>query len=535
MDDYLFEARAIWKFNGSVLVAHRGNVILSNGYGMADRDMGIPNTAYTRFFIGSITKQFTAAAILQLMERGKLELDKPVSEYLDDYPPPWGDKITIRHLLSHTSGLPNYTDIPEIYVTRDEPVTQEELLRIVKSLELEFEPGTDFLYSNSGYVVLGEVIEAVSGVSYEVYLHKYIFEPAGMHSTGYARREAGVPDRATGYTVTKDFEIIPASRVDYSLLYSAGALYSTVDDMLKWDQVLYGDSILSEKTRNLMFTPGKGIYGFGWRILDLHGGRVASHSGFIDGFNCTIDRWLDNGLLVVVFSNEDEAPVGKIASALKNIAFGKLNYHQMPQTRDPGQIDPELLTDYTGIYTFQDKIYHAVFVEDGKLYTRIWKHNPIRLIPESKDRFFTASDNSITAYFHRNADGEVDTQFIGYGDIVLPARRLSRDEVITLHGLSREPAEIDSSTISRYGGSYRVVPEYRDHDIDIRIEVEPGPDRLIVKVQGQEKTEVFPSSRNSFFGPQSDFALHFVESGDSKVIGCIVNFGPSGVYAEKIE
>lgn len=532
MDDYLFQARVAWKFNGAVLVAYDGNVILSEGYGMADREMGSPNSADTKFYIGSITKQFTAAAILQLRERGMLTLDDPISAHLSDFPPSIGDRVTIRHLLTHTSGLPNHTDIPEVYISREEPVTETELYAIIKSLELEFEPGEEFMYSNSGYFILGEIIENVSGVSYEAYLHGHILEPAGMHSTGYARREAAVPDRATGYTVTKDFELMLAPYVDFTLLHSAGALYSTVGDMLRWDQALYSDSILSRESREMMFTPHSENYGFGWFIETDFGRKHLFHGGFLDGFNCTISRWPEDRLLIVVFSNEDEAPVQKIAISLAAMAFDKP--YDFPETKEPGEIDIGLLTEYVGMYRVNDELYRVVVEENGKLYDRIRGHNPIQLIPESRDTFFMASDHSMTVVFSRNDDGVVDSQYVYDRTTFVPAGRLSRGEVSDLW-VFRTPVEVDSATISRYGGSYRVVPEYRSQNIDIRLRVEPKADHLSAEVDGHGRVEVVPSSKNSFFHRQSDFSLHFVENGDDAVIGCVISFGPAGVYAEKIE
>ncbi len=532
MDEYLFQARVAWKFNGAALVAYDGNVILSKGYGMADREMGIPNSSNTKFFVGSITKQFTAAAVLQLMEQGKLNLDDSISAYLTDFPPSIGDIITIRHLLTHTSGLPNHTDIPEIYISREEPVTETELYAMIKSLELEFEPGEEFMYSNSGYIILGEIIERVSGMSYEAYLHRHILDPAGMHSTGYARREAAVPDRATGYTVTKDFDLILAPYVDLTLLHSAGALYSTVEDMLRWDQALCGDSILSRESREMMFTPHSGNYGFGWFIKRDFGRKHVFHCGFLDGFNCTISCWPEDHLVIVVFSNEDEAPVHKIALSLAAMAFGKP--YDFPETKQPGEVDTALLAEYVGMYRVNDELYRVVIEEDGKLYDRIRGHNPIQLIPESRDTFFMASDHSVRVVFSRNKEGAVDSQYVYDRTTFVPAGRLSREEVTDLW-VFRTPVEVDSTTMAKYEGLYRIVPEYRNQNIDIRLRVESGLDHLSAEVERHGNVQVVPSSNNSFFHRQSNFSLHFVENGDEAVIGCVISFGPAGVYAEKIE
>ncbi len=200
LDNYLNAAHELWGFNGSVLVAWNGRVILSKGYGMADNTFNIPNTPQTKFFIGSITKQFTAACIMILIERNLLKLDDPIIMYLPDYPRPNGDKITIRHLLTHTSGIPDYTNFPEVILKRTQPLSTEYLIDLFKNWPLEFEPGSKFSYSNSGYLLLGEIIEKISGQSYEAFLEHEILKPLGMNDSGYARREAAYPNRASGYT-----------------------------------------------------------------------------------------------------------------------------------------------------------------------------------------------------------------------------------------------------------------------------------------------------------------------------------------------
>jgi len=196
MDEYLNLANELWRFNGTVLVADRGEILLCRGYGFSNKDFGQPNTPQTRFFIGSITKQFTAAAILALRDDSVLNLDSPIIDYLPDYPPVPGRLITIRHLLTHTSGIPNYTDDPEIVLMRTEPLAPDDIIDLFRNRPLKFAPGTSFQYSNSGYILLGKIIEVASGQSYEAFLHRRILKPAGMLSTGYGRRESGIPDWA---------------------------------------------------------------------------------------------------------------------------------------------------------------------------------------------------------------------------------------------------------------------------------------------------------------------------------------------------
>jgi len=254
--DALVEAyRQIGQFNGSVLVAEKGAVLLKKGYGLAQMEWGIPNTADTRFRLGSITKQFTATLVLRQVEQGRIRLDGKLSDYLPDYRPDTGQKVTIHHLLTHTSGIPSYTDSPTFFseVSRD-PHPVDEFVKKFCSGDLEFEPGSKFHYDNSGYFLLGALLEKVSGRSYEQLLREEILDPLGMKDTGYDRGETLLPHRAAGYE--KDLAgYRNAPYLDMSLPYAAGALYSTVEDLYRWDQALYGTAVLSEASKERMFTP----------------------------------------------------------------------------------------------------------------------------------------------------------------------------------------------------------------------------------------------------------------------------------------
>jgi CubicO group peptidase (beta-lactamase class C family) len=215
VEAYLKAAHESWGFNGAVSISKNGRLLFSRGYGLANQQIGAPNTPMTRFFIGSITKQFTAAAILALQEDHLLNLDDPITKYLADYPHDPGDRITIKNLLTHTSGIPNYTEDPEIILRRTQSISPKEIIERIENRPLEFEPGTRFRYSNSGYILLGRIIEVASGQSFEAYLHHRIFRPAGMKNTGYGRRESAVPDRADGYTLSRNGSIVDAIPVDY--------------------------------------------------------------------------------------------------------------------------------------------------------------------------------------------------------------------------------------------------------------------------------------------------------------------------------
>src|SRR4030095_14143744 len=277
-------------------------------------EWNIPNAPDTKFRLGSITKQFTATLILQLVEQGKIKLDGKLIDYLPDYRKDTGAKVTIHNLLTHTSGTPSYTSLPGFFqnVSRN-PYTVDDFIKKYASGDLEFEPGSKFVYDNSGYFLLGAIIEKVTGKPYEQVLKENIFDPAGMKNSGYDHWETIIGKRATGYSRTPG-GYRTAAYLDMSLPYAAGSLYSTVEDLFLWDQALYGDKILSAKSKELMFKPNLNNYGYGFIITKVTLGPnkmevpVIQHGGGINGFNTTIVRLVNDKRLIVLLDNTARGP-----------------------------------------------------------------------------------------------------------------------------------------------------------------------------------------------------------------------------------
>ncbi|HYJ92099.1 MAG TPA: serine hydrolase, partial [Pyrinomonadaceae bacterium] len=312
-------------FNGSVLVSDRGK-IYEKGFGLANREWEIPNTPDTKFRLGSITKQFTATLILQLVEQGKIKLDGHITDYLPDYRKDTGDKVTIHQLLTHTSGIPSYTERPD-YPTEISKNTflPADFVKKYASGDLEFEPGTKFSYDNGGYFILGAIIEKVAGKPYEQVLKEKIFDPLGMTDSGYDHPEMIIAKRATGYGKNPT-GFVNSSYVDMSVPYAAGSLYSTARDLYKWDRSLYTDKVLSAASRDLMFKPNLSNYGYGFAISDMTVGnaktKVISHSGGINGFATLIVRLVDSQSTIILLSNvEATVSLSKISRAITNILY----------------------------------------------------------------------------------------------------------------------------------------------------------------------------------------------------------------------
>jgi len=289
-------------FSGTVLVAKEGKPLWREAYGKANYEWDVPNTIDTRFRLGSITKQFTAMAIMILAERGKLSVQDPISKHLADSPKAW-EPITIRQLLTHTSGIPSYTSFPQMMTrTVRLPATIDEVIATFKDKELDFQPGDKFTYSNSGYIVLGKIIERVSGTDYETFLRQNVFQPLEMNDSGYDHNSAILPRRAAGHVRMLNL-IGNAPYIDMTWPHAAGALYSTVDDLARWDQALSAGKLVGPESYKEMFTPERSSYAFGWFVRTRDGHKEIGHGGGIHGFSSSILRYPDDKLCVVVLNN----------------------------------------------------------------------------------------------------------------------------------------------------------------------------------------------------------------------------------------
>ena len=529
---YLDAAHEYWNFNGSVLIAWKGRIIVDKSYGMANEIIGLPNTSQTKFFIGSITKQFTAAAIMILKEKQLINLDLPVSTYLPDFKNEYADKITVRHLLTHSSGLPNYTEKMEFYLKRMLPFNPDELLKTIQDEALVFEPGTGFLYSNTGYILLGAIIERVSGQSYEAFLHKEIFKPLDMHNTGYGRREAGHPDRADGYTHDESGQLDAAVPIEFSFLHSAGALYSTVEDLLKWDKALSAGRILKPAAIKEMISPRVDHYGYGWYVESRRGYIHTFHDGAIDGFNTIISRWPDVGLCIIVLSNDDVAPVDKMAFGLADICFARET--DFPVKKTPYPLDEKYYDNYPGVYKSDDDRYWIIDFNHGELSAGLLNQPKRRLIPQAIDTFFYAIDNTKTLNFHRDENRKIIAIEIIDGENKILSRRLPEQDARKIR-IDRTVAKIDADLLNRYIGRYLLEPALSSGGREFDLEVLASDEIIIAKISKTEAIELYPNSQNSFFHKNADWLLTFQIDNQGKVTGCILRIGLSQHIGRKID
>ncbi|MEK6323672.1 MAG: serine hydrolase [Acidobacteriota bacterium] len=385
-DEYVNALVKQGRFTGSVLVARDGKVLFAKGYGLANVEFDIPNTPQTKFRLGSITKQFTAAAILLLQERGKLSVQDPICKYLDNCPAAWSE-VTVHHLLSHTGGVPSFTSFPDYRPKMMLPVTTQDMIARFKDKPLDFKPAEKWSYSNSGYFLLGYIIEKASGESYESFLQKNIFEPFKLTNTGYDHHDTILKKRATGYSLAKD-KMVNSVYLDMTQPYSAGSLFSTVEDMFSWNEALYSGNLLSAKSREVMMTPVKNDYGYGIGVQTKAGRKMISHGGGINGFSTYIARFPDEKVTVVVLRNADYGSPGPgpISQALAAIVFGEK--YEIPAAVSEVKVDPKIYDAYVGRYEVTPNFILTISKEGGRLMAEATGQPPVELFPESETKFF---------------------------------------------------------------------------------------------------------------------------------------------------
>ncbi len=317
------------KFMGVALLAQHGKTVFEKTYGWADMEWETPHIPQSVFRIGSITKQFTAAGILQLAQKGALKPDDPVVKYVQDLPKTW-NAITLHQLLTHSSGIPNYTSTPAFgRQVVMKPNTPQELVGLVKDQPLEFKAGERWGYSNTNYVLLGMVLEEVSGMKYADYLQRHIFDVADMKSTAYDSNKLILKHRAHGYqTSTHGLENAPF--IDMSVPFAAGGVHSTAQDLVRWDQSLNGDQILSKGWRDRMFTAyvvttvKNSSHGYGWFVTKENGRTQYSHQGGSPGFSTMIARYPETKTTIVLLSNLSTGEIGRITGELADVVIGKV-------------------------------------------------------------------------------------------------------------------------------------------------------------------------------------------------------------------
>lgn len=418
-DEYMKALVSQHKFNGTVFIAKDNQVLFQKGYGFRDVDKKISHDVNSIFQIGSVTKQFTSAIILQLQQEKKLSVQDKISKYFPGFPR--GNEITVHHLLSHTSGIYNYTTNSDFMMNKVAiPHTEEQMIALFKDKPLNFEPGTKYDYSNSGYMLLGYIIEKVTKKPYEQVVRERILTPLQMNNSGFDFTNLDNEFKTTGYYNIKD-TVVKSAIVDSSVSYAAGALYSTAGDLFKWEQSLYGNQVMNDESKKLAYTPVHNKYGYGWVIDTLYGTQTIAHGGGIHGFSSFLLRFPSEKLVVILMDNSGGAKLGDIGRDLGGIALGKSI--AKPTALKEIKMDEKILQQYVGEYELAPTFKITVTLENGQLKAQATNQPKFDIYAEKEDLFFLKVVEA-KMEFVKDASGQITGLVLHQAGQKIPGKKI---------------------------------------------------------------------------------------------------------------
>ncbi|MBC3875474.1 serine hydrolase [Undibacterium sp. LX15W] len=508
----------------TVIVIKDGKTLLRKAYGIANLAKAEKLQADHVMRLGSITKQFTAVAILQLVEAGKLSLNDPVTRYFPDFPES-AKQITVEHLLTHTSGIPSYTGKPGFVAGAGKDISVQEMLDSFKNDALEFEPGTAWKYNNSGYFLLGALIEKVSGESYANYVAKHLFEPLGMKHTAYENFERHPQMKALGYSKrTENFE--PSIVISMTQPYAAGSLCSTVDDLAKWDAAVSAGKLLKAEHWKRAFTSYKlkngqdTNYGYGWGVGQFEGQAMLSHGGGIPGFSTFALSLPKDHVYVAVLTNADGglAQPEMVASRLAASAIGK----PIPEFKAV-KLDEKALDRFTGVYRIDDKNRRLIVREDDKLVMTRTDGPRTVMQAYSSNGFFKDNNSLLRVEFAQNSQGEVTGLTVHQNGTSIVHPKLNE-------ALPQAPKafEMSAEQFAVFEGDYQIQPNFI---LNVRRE----GTRYITQATGQGTVGIVPVSADTFKAPDVGAQLKFEKDTEGKVTQLILTQGGRDIPAKKVK
>lgn len=505
----------------AVIVVREGKVIFRKGYGLANVELGVPVEPDMVFRLGSVTKQFTAVAILMLAEQGKLSLDDDLTKFLPDYPTK-GQKITIEHLLTHTSGIKNYTSLPEWLSAWRKDLTVKEIVDLFKDQPMDFAPGEKWSYSNSGYVLLGAIIEKVSGQTYQDFIQKNIFTPLGMKHSYYDSTARIIPRRVEGYSKTNE-GYQNAAYLSMTQPFSAGALISSVDDLALWDAALYTEKLVKQESLKRAWTPrllnnGKSAhYGYGWSMSAYERHTIIEHGGGINGFTTYALRMPADRIFVAILTNRDSMGPGAVAFKVAALALGKPYQEPVAVKLPASQLD-----QYVGVYQLDEKE-DVIIQRDGeKLFADLPGGGRAEIIPSSETQFFIR-DSLSRLSFTKNAAGV--TAFVLHDRYGTDQVARKTDKPLPA---PRKEVVVDPATYDAYVGEYEIAPNFT-------ITITKDGSKLMAQATGQPKLELFPESQTKFFVKEASIQMEFVVDGSGKATSLVVYQAGQRLPAKKIK
>ena len=533
------------KFNGSALVAENGKVVYKGGFGLANMEWNIPNTPDTKFRLGSITKQFTAMLTLQLVEQGKLKLDGKISDYLPDYRKDVGEKVTVHQLLTHTSGIPSYTSQPGFFqnVSRN-PYKVGDFVKQYASGNLEFEPGTKYSYNNSGYFLLGAIVERLTEKTYEQALKEMIFDKLGMKNTGYDLHDPLLPKRASGYAKTAN-GYANAAYLDMSIPYAAGSMYSTVEDLYLWDQALYTDKLLTPASKELMYKPFLQNYAYGWVVTKTSFKvkdqpiPVITHGGGINGFSTTIVRFPNEKNLIVLLDNTASQNLNQLSDRIAKILYGQP--YELPKMSIAEVVERTIgekgidaaIAEYRALkaksspaHDFAEPELNALgyrLLQTGKMKEAI---EIFKLNVEAYPQGFNTYDSLAEAYMNSNQRELAITNY--KKSLELNPKNTGAVEALKKLEDPSASAKVDAATFDAYVGEYELAPGFV-------LRVFREGEKFMTQATGQDVIEIFPEADGSFSPRTFPAKLTFNKDADGKVTSVKLAQGGRETVGKKIK
>lgn len=522
IDAALGKTYKIGEPGASLLVKKNGQILHRKGYGTADLELGIPIEPDMSFRLGSMTKQFTAVSILMLEERGKLSVKDPIDQYLPDFPRQ-GKTITIENLLTHTSGVVDYTSLSEWMPLWRKDMSVPEIIALFKDKPLDFAPGEHWKYSNSGYILLGAIIEKASGETYENFVRKNIFDPLGMKHSYYGSASHVLPRRIPGYGRDRT-GFVNAAFISMTQPFAAGSLLSSVDDLALWNEALLANTLIKKESLDRAWTPFKlndGTntgYGYGWSISNYEGRRLIEHGGGIMGFSTYGMLFPDDRVLIVLLTNSavegrDPEP---FAVQVADLVLGIT-----PKVIKPVTLDEKDLAPLVGVYANWDNKEITISREGAKAFVQRSGSVKRELIPLSRVEF-AVKDRPTRIVFEKNEKSETPAlKIIGRSGPIEKFVRTAKPQPS-----ERKVAAVDPKIYDRYIGEYAFTS-----DFVFTVTVEDG--KLMAMATGQPKIQLFPESETRYFLKVVDAQVEFQVDENGKATGLVLTQGGQKIPAKK--
>ena len=494
----------------TALIYKKDKVVYRKAFGIANMELQVKMIPENVIEIGSITKQFTAVAILMLAEQGKLSVDDEITKFIPDYPAN-GKTITIHQLLNHTSGIKSYTGMAGFinFVRQDH--SPDDIINFFKNESMDFDPGEKYLYNNSGYVLLGYIIEKISGQSYEDFLIEHIFTPLKMKNTFYGSKTNLIPNRAEGYTPNaKGWQKAIPSGMSWA--YAAGAIMSNVDDMLLWHKSVHNNTLISAESKAKAFTNttlnngDPTNYGYGWAMGKINGSPSIEHGGGIFGYTTAGIYIPDENIYVIVLTNRDGSHPNDMTVKIAAHTLGK----PYKVVNNSVLLSDELLKKWIGNYEFDEDVLRSISFEEGKLFSQREGSDKLPIFPISENEFIF--EDGLTRLEFGIEDGK---KIANFSDRMSKVKGFETDRK---PATEKEEIEIDTKVLPDYVGAYELVPNFI-------ITVSTKDDRLFAQATGQPQFEVYPEAADTFFLKVVAAKLVFGRDDSGKVIHVTLHQG----------